>query len=87
MPVVEYAISQRLRSEIPDYWDHASMLEIACLKDDEEIAINQLGECLAKEPQIWQRQTTARNLGLLLSARAERGQNVDLLKQVIQNLE
>jgi hypothetical protein len=87
MPVVEYAILQRLKSGSSDYWDHASMLEVACLKDDGDVAYEELGECLATNPQLWKRETTVRNLRLLLQARIERSENVELLQQVMVGLQ
>jgi tetratricopeptide (TPR) repeat protein len=83
LPVVEYAIAQRLNSGSSDYWDHASMLEIACLKNDDEVALREIAECLALGPPDWQRETTARNIGMLRDARAQRGDDVDLLTRIV----
>jgi tetratricopeptide (TPR) repeat protein len=86
LPVVEYAVAQRLLSGAADYWDHASMLEIACLKVSNEIAQKEVSECLASKPQNWQRETTTRNLQILFDARSLRGENVDLLIRILELL-
>jgi len=86
LPVVEYAIARRLNSGAADYWDHASMLEIACLKTDEHVSSTEVAECLASHPPPWQRETTTRNLQMLFEARTQRGDDVTLLERILDLL-
>lgn len=78
LPVVAYAVERRIASGKPDYWDHATRLELAVLAKDEEAATNALADALAemKEKESWQSETTASNLRLINKARAERGEQV-----------
>jgi hypothetical protein len=62
IPVVRYAVEQRIAGGQPDYWDYATRLELAVLATDEEQAGQALGEALASARESWERETTARNL-------------------------
>ena len=73
IPVVRYALDRRLASGTPDYWDHASRLELAVLTGDEDRAQTALGEALAAVREPWEPETTARNLRLIREARERRG--------------
>jgi tetratricopeptide (TPR) repeat protein len=73
LPVVRYAVNQRLRTSKPDYWDYATLLELAVLDNDEDSASRFLGKALAVQREPWESQTSANNLGLIAEARAARG--------------
>jgi len=73
LPVVRYAVNQRLRHSKPDYWDYATLLELAVLSKDEESARRLLDQALAVQREPWESQTTANNLGVIAEARAARG--------------
>ena len=73
-PVVRYAVERRLSGGQPDYWDHATMLELAVLGRDEGAARDALGQALTSYTAGWQKETTARNLGLIRRARERRGE-------------
>jgi tetratricopeptide (TPR) repeat protein len=73
LPVVRYAVSQRLRRSKPDYWDYATLLELAVLDNDEKSASRLLGSALANQREPWESQTTANNLSVIAEARAARG--------------
>jgi len=38
IPVVRYAVEPQFRSRKPDYWDYATMVELAVLASDEKVA-------------------------------------------------
>ncbi len=86
LPVVRFAVRQRLRGKTPDYWDYATMLELAVLDSDPKTVQKYLGRALAKVREVWEPETTARNLGLIRKARAERGEDVAWLDDVIAAL-
>ncbi len=75
LPVVRYAATQRISKNGGDYWDQATIMELAVLARDpvraEESASAALA--LAKEP-FWP-ETTARNLGLIRQMREQRGED------------
>jgi hypothetical protein len=73
LPVVRYAVNQRLRRSKPDYWDYATLLELAVLDNDEKSAARLLGNALASQREPWESQTTANNLSVIAEARAARG--------------
>jgi MAP3K TRAFs-binding domain len=76
VPVVAYAVERRVERGDPDYWDHATRLELAVLGKDEETAAEALAAALAAVREIWEPETTANNLRLIREARAERGDRV-----------
>jgi hypothetical protein len=73
LPIVHYAVEQRIRSGAADYWDYATLLELAVLASDEAKGIDALGRSLAMVREAWEAETTARNLRLIREARHRRG--------------
>jgi tetratricopeptide (TPR) repeat protein len=73
LPLVRYASKQRLKGGTPGYWDHATLLEIAVLENDEEAAAEHLGDALAAKIEGWEPKSTADNLEMIRTARRERG--------------
>ena len=86
LPVVRYAVNQRLRRSKPDYWDYATLLELAVLENDEKSASQLLGKALANQREPWESQTTANNLGLIAEARAARGVAQSWLSGIVDAL-
>jgi hypothetical protein len=83
LPVVRFAVEQRVRTTTPDYWDYATLLELAVLAGDRDAAEEHLANAVAAEREIWEPQTTARNLDLIREARAARQQDVSWLDEII----
>lgn len=75
LPVVRYAVERRLAGKTPDYWDCATMLELAVLESDREGADHWLGEAAAHLRESWEVETTARQLALIRDARQKRGED------------
>lgn len=73
LPVVRYAVQLRLRGTTPDYWDHATLLELAVLAGDESEARSALGRALSAAYERWMPRTTANNLRMIRDAREARG--------------
>jgi hypothetical protein len=76
LPVVSYAVKRRLARGTPDYWDHATLLELAVLQKDESAATEAAANALAAVRENWEPETTARNLALIRQARSSRGDAV-----------
>jgi hypothetical protein len=74
LPVVRYAAKRRVAGGNPDYWDHATLLELAVLRFDEEEGISALSNALACVREKWEPETTLNNLRLIHDARAARGE-------------
>lgn len=87
IPVVTYAVKRRIASGRPDYWDHATLLELAVLAGDEQKASDALGAALASVREKWEPETTARNLRLIREVREARYEDVTWLKEIEQALE
>lgn len=73
VPVVAHAVDRRIAAGQPDYWDHATRLELAVLGRDEAVAREALADALAAVREVWEPETTARNLRLIREARERRG--------------
>jgi MAP3K TRAFs-binding domain len=82
VPVVSYAVERRIVEGKPDYWDYASRLELAVLARDEDRAVQALGNALASAREVWERETTARNLRLIREARRARGDVSDWIEEI-----
>jgi tetratricopeptide (TPR) repeat protein len=73
IPVVSYAVQRRIGSGRADYWDHATLLELAVLGNNVERALAALADALVLVRAAWEPETTARNLRLIREARERRG--------------
>jgi MAP3K TRAFs-binding domain len=76
LPVVRYAVKRRLATNAPDYWDHATNLELSVLAEDEQASQDALGDALAAVREKWEPETTARNLRLIRETREQRGLDI-----------
>ena len=86
-PVVRFAVNQRLTSAKPDYWDYATLLEIAVLGNQEQEAAQQLRNCLIAVRDVWEPATTANNLKLIQEVHQARGMQQPWLDAILFKLE
>lgn len=86
IPVVRYSVERKIASGKPDYWDHATLLELAVLGKDEEKAMKALCDSVAAVREIWEPETTGRNLRLIRETRARRGEDVAWEKEIEDEL-
>lgn len=87
LPVVRYAVERRIADAAPDYWDHATLIELAVLAGDEPAAMSSLTDALASVRETWEPETTIRNLRLIARARARRGTPVEWANDIETALE
>ena len=73
LPVVAYAVERRIKGGKPDYWDFATRLELAVLSQNQDASEAAVGDAVAARREIWEGETTARNLRLIRKARERRG--------------
>jgi tetratricopeptide (TPR) repeat protein len=85
LPVVRYSASQKAKKNA-DYWDHATLLELAVLARDPDDADSQLSEALASARASWEVESTARNLRLVHDMRAARGEDAAWIKPLEETL-
>jgi hypothetical protein len=82
LPIVRYAVEQRVSKGMPDYWDYATLLELAVLAKDEEQAMDYTAKALSEVREVWEPETTMRNLRLIREAREKRAENTDWIKEI-----
>ena len=87
IPVVAYAVARRIAGGQPDYWDHATRLELAVLGQKEDEATDALSDALASVRESWEAETTARNLRLIREAREHRGASPAWAREIESALE
>jgi hypothetical protein len=73
LPVVRYSVERKIARGKSDYWDYATLLELAILGMDRDQAARVLPQALACVREPWEPETTARNLRLIREARQRRG--------------
>lgn len=73
LPVVTYAARRRAAGDAADYWDFATLMELAVLGDDQRAAEQAAGDALARIREPWEAESTLRTLRTIREARARRG--------------
>jgi tetratricopeptide (TPR) repeat protein len=73
LPIVRYSVERKITKGQPDYWDYATLLELAVLAMDELEARKALQKAVTKIREPWEPRTTVRNLSLIRAAREGRG--------------
>ncbi len=84
LPVVRYAAAQKARRSA-DYWDYATLLELAVIGRDPEDVQQQLGEVLAivnDDTPPWHLKTTQEQLQLIRETRTARGEDAAWIEGV-----
>ena len=88
IPVVAYAVERRIAAGKPDYWDYATLLELALLARDEQKAMAALSDALAAVREKWEPETTLRNARLIREARERRQETISTwMREVEAELE
>ena len=82
VPVVRFAVKRKMAVSKPDYWDYATLLELAVLGSDEAAAGAALSDALAAVRETWEPLTTANNLKMIREAREKRGAAEPWLSEV-----
>lgn len=86
LPVVRYAVERRITQGQPDYWDFATLVELAVLSHDQSGCESALCSALANVRESWEPETTANNLGLIREARTGRNEKVPWAEEAEQSL-
>jgi tetratricopeptide (TPR) repeat protein len=87
VPVVRYAVQRKIEKGKPDYWDYATLLELAVLDGDQDAAAQALGDALANVREKWEPETTAHNIRLIRETRQARGEPTPFEADVEQALD
>jgi tetratricopeptide (TPR) repeat protein len=86
IPVVRYTVERRINTGTPDYWDYATCIELAVLAKDEQGARTALDHALACIREVWEPETTGRNLRLIRESRERRGEPVSWAQDIEETL-
>jgi hypothetical protein len=86
LPVVRYSATRKAQ-RTPDYWDYATLMELAVIGRDDAEAQMQLSEALGVARASWELESTAKNLEKLRKARAARGEDVGTIERLVQELQ
>ncbi len=86
LPVVTYAVERRIAAGKPDYWDHATLVELAVLAKNQDAAIIALENAIAVIRESWEAEATARNLRFIREAREKRGESIDWAQKIEHDL-
>jgi tetratricopeptide (TPR) repeat protein len=85
LPVVRYS-AMRKAEKSADYWDYATLLELAVLAKDQDDAIDKLSQALGMAKAGWELESTARNLSLVRGARDKRGEDTGWIHEIEDEL-
>jgi len=86
LPIVRFAVEQRIAKAAHDYWDYATLLELAVIEEDRRKADCALTAAIENVAEGWQPETTANNLRLLHRYRLSRGQDVGWIDSILSRL-
>jgi hypothetical protein len=87
IPVVAYSVKRRLSSKDPDYWDHASELEIYILSNQPGKAKDSLGRAITSIREKWEPETTVNNIRMIREARERRSMECDWIIEIENELQ
>ena len=82
IPVVKYSVQRKIAMGKPDYWDYATLLELAILAKDKEASFNFLAKALTHLREEWEGETTLRNLRTIREGREKRNDVVTWSKKI-----
>jgi hypothetical protein len=80
-------VGRRIVTDKPDYWDYATLLELAVLAKDEQRAKDAAAKAMSLMREGWEAETTRRNLRLIREARERRHELVPWANEVEETLE
>jgi hypothetical protein len=86
LPVVQYSVMRKVATNA-DYWDYATLLELAVLGDDKDAAEDHISEVAAFARHAWEVQSTRRNLGLIRGAREVRNEDAGWIEAIENELQ
>ena len=87
IPVVKYSLQRKIAKGNPDYWDYATLLELAILAKDKEASFNFLAKALTHLREGWEGETTLKNLRIIREAREKRNEVLPWTKKIEDSIE
>ena len=86
LPLVSFAVARRGGASSSDYWDLATVLELACIGEDWVLASRVLPRAILAATASFQTATTIGNLRLLKQSRERTGREVTELEDILNEL-
>ena len=86
LPVVYYSVMRKAATNA-DYWDYATLLELAVLGDDRTAVDENLAEVAAYARHAWEVELTKRNLVLIRKARETRNEDARWIEMIESELQ
>ena len=86
LPIVRYSVERKIAKGKPDYWDYATLLELAILAMDQIRRREVLPRACACIREKWEPKTTAENLQIVREARERYGTAPDWATGIEQAL-
>ena len=86
LPLVNFAVARRGGTSSTDYWDLATLLELACIGEDWATAVRVLPKAILAATNSFMTATTIGNLRLLKQARERAGREVTELDAIVNEL-
>ena len=86
VPAVEYAVNskiERKKPKKPDYWDYATLLELAVIENRIAIAESFFYKSKPLANESWMFGTTKENLSKILNYRKQRNEDTAELEKII----
>lgn len=84
VPAVEYAVKAKMKRKEADYWDFATLFELAVIEDRFDEAEEFFYEAKPLANESWMFGTTKANLEKILNFRKERGEEVLRLEEMMK---
>lgn len=83
VPAVEYAVNAKMKRKTPDYWDYATLLELAVIESRFSVAEKFFYKAKPLAIEAWMFGTTKENLSKILNFRKERTEATADLEKLI----
>jgi MAP3K TRAFs-binding domain/TIR domain len=87
IPIIKYTVHNKITNGKGDYWDYATLLELAILAKDKEASFNFLAKALTHLREGWEGETTLKNLRILREAREKRNEVLPWTKKIEDSIE
>ena len=87
LPVVFFAVQQRLNQKTPDYWDYATLMELEVIARNPQGAKEALLKALPQADEAWMKETTRDTMIVLRDKWKGQGEDVAWLNEIVEGLE
>ena len=93
LPIVAYSVKQRFKEEVRygtakiNYWDHATLLELAVLGHDKPAAARHLADAIDAAREDWELTSTASNLRMISDIHRQRNEPTPFIDDIVAKFE